>query len=228
MKIIPVIDIMHGEVAHARLGQRQHYQPIQSLLCNSSDPIDVANALLELYPFKCIYIADLNAITGQGNHASTIAKIQAQHPNIEVWLDAGIKNVTCLETWTNANVTHVIGSENINTINDLMEISQLLHGNFVLSLDFSQDKFLGHPKLQSETELWPDKLIAMTLSQVGSQLGADVKRLLAIKKLAGKREIYAAGGIRNNKDIHLLQDFNIAGALVATALHDKNLNPNII
>ena len=228
MKIIPVLDLMHGEVVHARLGQRQHYQPIQSQLCNSSDPVDVANALLELYPFECIYIADLNAITGQGNHESTIAKIQALQPNIEVWLDAGIKNTTCLETWTKANVMHVIGSENIDATNDLMKISQLLHGNFVLSLDFSQDKFLGYPELQSATELWPKKVIAMTLGQVGSQLGADMNRLLAIKKLAGNREIYAAGGIRNNQDIHLLQDLNIAGALVATALHDKNLNPNII
>ena len=78
MEIIPVIDLMHGQVVHARMGQRQHYQPIQSLLCSSSAPIDVVSALLELYPFERMYIADLDAITGQGDHLATILHIQTQ------------------------------------------------------------------------------------------------------------------------------------------------------
>jgi phosphoribosylformimino-5-aminoimidazole carboxamide ribotide isomerase len=228
MKIIPVIDLMHGEVVHARLGQRQHYQPIQSLLCNSSQPINVVNALIELYPFKQIYIADLDAITGQGNHTATILQIQAQHPDLEIWLDAGIHNAAALAIWHHLRVTHVIGSENIASIPDLKEINQTLRGSFVLSLDFNQTGFLGHPELQTAAEYWPDKLLVMTLSRVGSQKGADIERLQAVQALACGREIYAAGGVRNNEDIHMLQNLNLAGVLVATALHNKNLNPRYL
>ena len=64
----------------------------------------------------------------------------------------------------------------------------------------------------------------MTLCQVGSQLGADIEKLTSIKNMAEDRQIYAAGGVRNNDDIKTLQRLNIAGALVATALHNKNLD----
>lgn len=223
MEIIPVLDLMHGQVVHARLGQRQHYQPIQSLLCHSSAPMDVVRALIQLYPFERMYIADLDAITGLGNHLSTISHIQMQYPNMEIWLDAGINNIDSLEIWSGIKLTHVIGSENINTINDLENINQNLNGNFVLSLDFNQTGFLGCTELQTNAKHWPQKVIAMTLSQVGSQLGVDIEKLERIKSMADSHEIYAAGGVRNNKDIKPLQNLMIAGALVATALHNKNL-----
>lgn len=223
MEIIPVIDLMHGQVVHARLGQRQYYQPIQSLLCHSSAPMDVVHALVQLYPFERMYIADLDAITGLGNHLSTISHIQMHYPNMEIWLDAGISNIDSLETWAGIKLTHVIGSENINTINDLENINQKLNGNFVLSLDFNQSGFLGCTELQTNAKHWPQKVIVMTLSQVGSQLGVDIAKLELIKNMADNHEIYAAGGVRNNNDIESLQSLKIAGALVATALHNKSL-----
>ncbi|MES2013739.1 MAG: HisA/HisF-related TIM barrel protein [Pseudomonadota bacterium] len=226
MKIIPVIDLMHGVVVHAQLGMREHYQPIQSQLCSSSTPLDVVSALLELYAFPCLYIADLDAITGQGHHLDTILQIQAQYPQLEIWLDAGIKSTESLAIWNSAHIQHVIGTENIATTNDLAEISQVLHGHFVLSLDFNQSGFLGNAELETTTEHWPDNIIVMTLSRVGSQLGADVERLHAIKKIANQRKIFAAGGIRNHDDLSTLQNLNINGALVATALHNLALNPN--
>lgn len=223
MEIIPVIDLMHGQVVHARLGQRQHYQPVQSLLCDSSAPMDVVSALVQLYPFERIYIADLDAITRLGNHLPTISHIQMQYPNLEIWLDAGINNIDSLEIWEGIKLTHVIGSENINTINDLDNINQKLNGNFVLSLDFNQSGFLGCTELQTNAKHWPQKVIAMTLNQVGSQLGVDIAKLELIKNMADNHEIYAAGGVRNNNDIESLQSLKIAGALVATALHNKSL-----
>lgn len=228
MNIIPVIDLMHGDVVHAKLGQRQNYQPIQSLLCDSSAATAVVNSFLELYPFTRLYIADLDAITGQGHHQDTIAKIQALHPGLEIWLDAGIRNTSALADWSSLNVTHIIGSENIASPDDLNEISQMLHGNFVLSLDFKQTRFLGHPALLARTDLWPARLVAMTLSRVGSHSGVDTDCLQTVIKLAAGREVYAAGGVRNNDDIHLLQSLGLAGALVASALHNKNLNPSTI
>ncbi len=224
MEIIPVIDLMHGQIVHAKLGQRQHYQPIQSLLCRSSIPIDIVNALVELYSFERLYIADLDAITKQGHHSNLIKDIQKQHPSIEIWLDAGLSAVDALADWKKLNLMHVIGSENLNSIHDLVNIHQALNSNFVLSLDFNQAGFLGCNELQTNAEYWPKKVIAMTLCQVGSQLGADIEKLTSIKNMAEDRQIYAAGGVRNNDDIKTLQRLNIAGALVATALHNKNLD----
>jgi len=41
MKIIPVIDLKDGVVVHAKQGHREHYQPINTDLCKSSDIFQV-------------------------------------------------------------------------------------------------------------------------------------------------------------------------------------------
>ena len=64
MDIIPVIDLMGGQAVHAKLGRRDEYRPLQSRLCRTSRPLDVAEALLALYPFRTLYLADLDAIRG--------------------------------------------------------------------------------------------------------------------------------------------------------------------
>lgn len=61
MEIIPVIDILNGVVVHGVRGEREKYEPIKSVLCNSSDPLEVANVFKEL-GFKSLYVADLDSI----------------------------------------------------------------------------------------------------------------------------------------------------------------------
>jgi len=225
MEIIPVIDLMQGQVVHARLGQRHLYQPINSSLCRSSTPIAIVDALLELYPFKRLYIADIDAIKGFSHHLDTIKKIRMQYPNIDIWLDAGISNVAALEIWQNLALTHVIGSENIASVTDLIAIHQKLAGQFVLSLDFNHSGFIGCVELETNKTIWPNKVIIMDLMLVGSEQGPDINRLQNIIKLAGDRKVYAAGGVKNNEDLDQLSSLNISGALVATALHNGNLKP---
>jgi phosphoribosylformimino-5-aminoimidazole carboxamide ribotide isomerase len=225
MEIIPVIDLMHGHVVHARLGLREHYSPVQSILCQSSAPSAIVKALMELYPFKRLYIADLDAIKGLGHHLDTIMQIQAHYPDLEIWLDAGISNIEELSKWKSLNLTHVIGSENITTGNDFIAIRESLGRKFVLSLDFNQSGFVGYPELEIQTNNWPERIIVMDLKQVGSEQGPATQRLKVIKHQAGNKQIFAAGGIRNNADLAQLEILSISGALVATALHNGNLSP---
>lgn len=228
MEIIPVIDLMHGHVVHARLGQRQHYQPMQSLLCRSSVPIDVVNALLELYSFKQLYIADLDAIQGQNNHFQTIQAIQDEFPQLAIWLDSGIACVNDLKDLKDLRVSHVIGTENIKSINDIICLKQAFTGEFILSLDFNAQGFLGPADLLSNRQYWPEKIIAMTLDKVGSLQGVNLKLLESLldKKLPHK--LYAAGGIKNLDDLKQISETGISGALIASALHNKQLNSSNI
>jgi uncharacterized protein related to proFAR isomerase len=45
VKIIPVVDVLKGIVVHAVRGKRKEYQPLKSVLCASTDPVEVAVAL---------------------------------------------------------------------------------------------------------------------------------------------------------------------------------------
>ena len=90
----------------------------------------------------------------------------------------------------------------------------------MLSLDFRGDAFQGPEEILTESKLWPRRVIVMTLSRVGSGAGPDLPQLAAIKTIAGDREIYAAGGVRDLADLSALKTVGAAGALIASALHD--------
>ncbi len=63
----------------------------------------------------------------------------------------------------------------------------------------------------------------MTLGRVGADAGPDFERLAAVRRASGAA-LYAAGGVRGADDLAALARAGIAGALVASALHDGRLS----
>jgi phosphoribosylformimino-5-aminoimidazole carboxamide ribotide isomerase len=218
MEVIPVIDLKGGVVVHARQGNRDAYRPIETLLSASSAPTDVVAGLLKLYPFRRLYIADLDAITGGPPHAATLLALAAQFPQLELWIDNGIANAAAATTWLDQGLGHlVIGTES-QTDTKLLQARQI-RPRTILSLDFRGEAFQGPSEILHNTGLWPNRLIVMTLARVGSSSGPDLAQLKSIIARAGKRHVYAAGGVRDLSDLLALTDAGAAGALVATALH---------
>lgn len=212
---------MDGFVVHAKRGERGRYQPVQSSLCAGSEPLEVVAALLELYPFKRLYIADINAIQSRDSHGVIIRQIRNAYPEIEIWLDAGIKDIENARTWKNHCVQCVIGSESCPDIDSYRKLHDELADDAILSLDFHHDGHLGPDALLENTSLWPERVIAMSLSRVGSNSGPDIDLLQSLKtRHAG---VYAAGGVRNMEDLNQLAGHGIAGALVASVLHSGKI-----
>jgi phosphoribosylformimino-5-aminoimidazole carboxamide ribotide isomerase len=227
MNIIPVIDLLNGVVVHAKQGQRTHYQPISSKLTTSTQANDIVKAFLTLYPFNRLYIADLNAIQKidqkRPHHFEIIQSIQENFPSIEIWLDAGIRQVADLSTWEKLNIRHVIGTENIANLQDYLHLSESLREKMVLSLDFMPQGYQGPAELLA-AEYWPRDVIAMTLSQVGSNNGVDIETLNSVIQKSKNHHVYAAGGVRNNHELIALSQRKIHGVLVASALHSRQLS----
>ena len=96
-------------------------------------------------------------------------------------------------------------------------------GRVALSLDFRGPSFQGPPALLDDTDCWPQTVIAMTLARVGSGAGPDLDRLGGVRDAAPGRKVYAAGGVRDIDDLITLKRAGIAGALVASCLHDGRL-----
>lgn len=228
MQVIPVLDLLNGVVVHAKKGARQSYQPIQSQLTSSHQPLDIVAALLDVYPFEQLYIADLDAIQKLGdtynNHYSVIADIQRRYPTLKVWVDAGISNSTELNIWNMSGVNLVIGSENFARLGNYLVIKDLLQDHFMLSLDFMPQGYQGPIELLEKPQYWPKEVIVMSLANVGADLGANTALLNNIQQRAPQQYIYAAGGVRDIEDLHLLKKMGIQGALLATALHQKQIN----
>ena len=222
VELIPVIDLKGGQVVRAQFGRRDDYWPIQSPLSATSDPIDVARGLLSLYPFGTFYIADLDAIESVGGNEGSIALLKAAFPGLSLWVDNGVDETETARRWLAARWgALVIGSESQS---DLQTLGALRDDpRVVLSLDFRGEAFQGPPELLADPGLWPKRVIAMTLARVGSGAGPDFERLAALRAAAPDLELYAAGGVRDIRDIEILARAGVRGALVSTSLHDGRL-----
>jgi phosphoribosylformimino-5-aminoimidazole carboxamide ribotide isomerase len=218
MEVIPVIDLKGGVVVHARAGDRKAYQPLASPLVEGSAPGAVVQGLLRLFPFRSLYVADLDAIEGRGDHDAVVARIAELEPSLDIWVDKGIGSAAAAAHWLERNPGRlVIGSESQHDPSVLAE----LRGDtrVVLSLDFRGEVFQGPKTLLDDIALWPKRLIVMTLARVGSGAGPDLARFTAIAARAPDRLVYAAGGVRNVADLRAAEAAGACGALIATALH---------
>ena len=222
MKIIPVIDLKDGLVVHAQQGIRAQYQPICTQLCQSSDIYQIIQAFLGIYNFDAMYIADLNAITQQGGNERLITEVMAFFPRILFWIDSGYQPVKK----NPGNYFPVLGSECYGD-ETVLEL-KAFNNHFILSLDYSLSKELGAKSLFSNPDLWPDKIIIMTLNRVGSNQGPDLDKLKWFCRQYPLKQFIAAGGIRNTNDLLALKQVGIKQALIASALHSGAISPKDI
>jgi len=222
MIVVPVIDLKQGAVVRARRGDRAAYHPIDTPLARGSDPVEVVRGLLSVHPFADLYIADIDSIERRGDNFAAMRRLRSAFPSLRLWVDNGGADGEALQALFRAGVVFpVIGSE---TQRDLALIAACTGcDEIVLSLDFMGDAFRGPPELLAEPGLWPNRVIVMTLAQVGTARGPDFVRLAAILAAAERRQVFAAGGVRNFEDLATLAEAGAAGALVATALHDGSL-----
>jgi len=225
VELIPVIDLKGGDVVHAQRGERDSYRPVRSQLCRGSEPVDVVAGLLTVYPFATLYIADLDAIQARGNSTAPIRQIRQRFPALQLWVDNGLADPVACRDWLAQDLSDlVLGSE---AQRDRAILHALSDGDarrhLILSLDYKDDRFLGPPDLLSAPSLWPDRIIVMTLSRVGSRGGPDLDLLRRWRKEAPAKKIFAAGGVRGGEDLLALADCGTSGVLVATALHERRI-----
>ncbi len=230
--MIPVIDLLDGQAVHAVRGEREHYRPLKSVLCNSSDPLVVARVFRDQLRLNEIYIADLNAIQSfaQPRHLELI-NVLVNREEMTIILDAGVSDVENARAWLDLGVRKmVIGTETLRTWDTLQTLpAKLDRERLIFSLDFRAEKILSQcPVLASISPLevlkhlqsagWQE-IILLDLRRVGS--GEGVNRMLVAEARANFPDLglLLGGGIANPEELTELESLGIAGVLVATALH---------
>ncbi len=198
MDVIPVIDVQHGQAVRAERGARAGYQPLKTPLAEGSDPVAVALGLRALFPFPVLYVADLDGIEGRGRDTALPGRLSAALPGVGLWIDDGTPARGALaRSPSGATAMPVQGSEGLRSADDVAALRALPPDRYVLSLDFKDDRFDGPPHVLAEVLYWPRRVIVMTLARVGSGEGPDLGKIAGIVARAGRRDVYAAGGVRN-------------------------------
>src|SRR6185295_1399 len=87
--VIPALDLKGDAVVHAKSGNRADYWPIESPYGAADDPFAIARGLLSHTASPSLYIADLDAIAGVGNHFELVRGLSYALPDTALWIDAG-------------------------------------------------------------------------------------------------------------------------------------------
>lgn len=230
MQIVPVVDILAGRAVRAVRGERARYQPLESSLCRGSEPLTVARALLEHCGSDTLYVADLDGLTGSGSaQVALLAELLDRLPALEIWLDAGFRSpvdaaaVMDVLPEHGRRVTPVIASESLQAAGEVRGFTERWPAA-LLSLDQRKGAPLGAVSCWTEPQVWPQRVIVMTLDRVGSFEGPDLSTLAEVRARAGsQRSVIGAGGVRNPADLDAAA---VAGAdawLIASALHDGRI-----
>jgi phosphoribosylformimino-5-aminoimidazole carboxamide ribotide isomerase len=230
MLLIPVVDLMRGQVVRAVRGDRQSYRPIVSKLCAGSDPVDMARALCGHCASSRLYVADLDALTGGTAQADVVRTLLRALPTLELWLDAGFVDFAAAAALRARigplaeRVVPVFASESLQSLGALnAAFAQPSAG--LLSLDRRDGRRLDPAGCWDHPELWPGRVIVMTLERVGADAGPDLDTLREVHARAPAAQLVGAGGIRNADDLARARDAGAFAWLVASALHDGRLAP---
>ena len=185
LAIIPALDLKGGHVVQGSGGDRAAYLPIETPLGPAGDAIGIARGLLALTGAPALYVADLDAIEGIGNHFELCRDLSNALPHTVLWIDAGFSNVTDCAFWLPLGATLVIGTESLRAVEDWQDLRATFGENLILSLDYAAYGRRGPGALFAEPAYWPERIIVMSLDRVGTGAGPDIDRLRSKLQRAG-------------------------------------------
>lgn len=229
--VLPVLDLMDGKVVHAVAGQRSSYQPLVSRWTScADDPIQLTTALKEQLRLTEFYVADLDALQGQGSQTELIEKLIAQ--GYRIWLDAGIQSIDEANAWLDRGVHRVIvAGESLPSVSLLEQLADAVDvTRLVYSLDLVAGQVRCRPGVfDSMTPLeivtvafglGIRKFIILDTASVGISKGpATITLCQDIRDRYPDCELISGGGVRGIQDIELLQAAGVNRVLVSTWLH---------
>lgn len=237
MRILPVLDLQCGVVVRGVRGRRSEYRPLQSVLCASCRPLDVALALRGRFGFQDLYLADLDAIAGGPPAVALYRRLVDQ--GFRLWVDPGTSDRRAADALMSQGLAHrlVVGSETLSSVEDLRSILREWGENSILfSLDMRDLRpiarcvtWRGAPPervLADVLAAGVDQVLLLDLARVGAGEGVGVEALArhALAK-SDPPDLYVGGGVRGPSHLHALERLGVAGVLVASALHDGRLQP---
>jgi len=242
-KVIPVLDVLHGQAVRAVGGMRSHYRPIRSRLHPGSEPLPIARAYRDQLGLDSLYVADLDAILGAEPNRSLYRELGSL--GLDLWIDAGIEDASDARKLQDLlHVTLVLGLETIRGPKAVRRTLDLMgKDRVVLSLDLRDGAPLvadGAEWSSQEPITLGDELIALgvgrflllDLARVGTGRGTGTGALL--RELREKAipdqplEVSVGGGIATIEDVSRARSSGAAAVLIGSALHDGRITRSML
>jgi phosphoribosylformimino-5-aminoimidazole carboxamide ribotide isomerase len=237
MLVIPVIDLLGGQVVRGVAGRRSEYRPIKSRIAADSRPGTIARTLVDQFGFSAAYVADLDAIGGRAPDLASLAEIAST--GMELWIDAGIGMPPALalvqERLRSCDIRFrlIVGLESLvdplderwDSLPDEPPIFSLdlKGGKPIHSIDAWRESSPVEIARRVHARGWTE-MIVLDLADVGT--GGGTRTLELCRQLSRELSplrLIAGGGVRGPSDLAALENAGCYAALVASALHDGRL-----
>lgn len=233
-QIMPVLDVMGGRVVRGVAGRRDEYQPVKSVLTESCDALQVAQAIRARFGIAAIYLADLDAILQRAPNIEIVRSLT--DAGFLLTVDAGIRHSADATALVAAGAREVVAG--LETLRGPRELSRLVEqigsSRIVFSLDLRDGQPMGDTSLWREAapigiareaiEAGCSRLIVLDIARVGIAAGLSTLPLCAeIRRQWPNTTIVTGGGIRGIDDLRRLDPAIVDGVLIASALHDGSI-----
>ncbi len=248
--IIPVLDLMIGQVVLASGGNRDAYHPVASKLIRSSNPLDVAKAMFAQTGCNCLYLADIDSFSGaEPNWLVYNTLLEA---GFGLWIDADWISRNHADSILHkmkslAGLKIILSSETMTSLSDFERLEKWVSNGLkpIFSLDKCGDVVITRPGemkdasplewIQHAYQHGVRDLIVLDLSLVGTMRGVesspDDSLSILFQEIRAEFSdvtLISGGGIRDVDDARQLIKMGCQHVLVATAIHERRFTPDDI
>ncbi|MFK7767269.1 MAG: HisA/HisF-related TIM barrel protein [Mariniblastus sp.] len=247
--VIPVLDLMIGQVVLATEGNRDAYQPVHSRLSHSSNPVDVAQAIFNQTGCDCLYLADIDSFAGANPNWAVYNDLLGRGFELLVdadWMTDQRAGQIAEKIQTPEKMNVILSSETMSCESQFETFESLTSRGIepIFSLDKKGDSIITQPGELSE--LQPLELVRMAydrgvrnmivldLDSVGTKKGyvkKDNSVAPLLQEISGELNdvrLISGGGVKEPADVTALMELGCNHALVATAIHDGKFTPDDI
>ena len=253
MQVVPVLDLMIGQIVLAQGGNRDEYRPVHSRLTGSSQPLDVAQAIFNQTGCNWLYLADIDTFAGAAPNWQVYELLMAR--GFGLWIDAdwltNERYSQIAERLDQERLKIIVSSETLSSVEQFSVFNTLIDDgvSVIFSLDkkgnavVSQAPETEQPNSldeQSEAALvqlaYQNKvrdLIVLDLDQVGTghgfqPSGSSASLIKSLKNSLPDLRITSGGGVRGPEDVKQWIATGCDHVLVASAIHSGSFTPDDI
>ena len=247
MQVIPVLDLMIGQVVLAQGGSRDEYRPVHSRLTGSSQPLDVAQAIFNQTGCNWLYVADIDSFAGAAPNWQVYQQLLDR--GFGLWIDAdwltNDRYLQIADQLKHEKLKIIISSETLSSVEQFSALKTLAQNNIsvIFSLDKKGDAVIS--QTGSLAERAPADLvqlayahgvrdlIVLDLNQVGTGQGfqpasSSAALIQSLKQDLPDLRITSGGGVRGPKDVQQWIASGCDHVLVASAIHSGAFTPDDI
>ena len=210
---------------------------VENELVSLADPVSVAKKWVGA-GFAALHIVDLDAALGLGSNREAIREI-IENVDVPVQVGGGIRTNEDVQQWIGAGAHRVmVGTRAVEDPKWRNDVAAWYPGRIIIAADVRDGVVVTRGWQQTTsleidaflTSLNDEPLAAILVTDVsreGQMSGMDTALFARLAALT-QHPLVAAGGIRDEQDLHALAAAGAAGAVLGMALYQGAVDPAAI